>query len=114
MVKKRIYDIIIFNKILTKLYEQEINYPINISYMLYKLKNELDEIENFIFLRWENLFGENFNIENFTDNEMLLYNTTLDIEIDVDLFNLSLNDITNNDKVKITIQEIQIIDNFLK
>ncbi len=114
MVKRKIYDIMLFNNILAKLYEQQVNYPINISYKLYKLKNELDEIDNFMFLRWESLFGENFDTENFTEDEILLYNSTLNVEIEVDLFKLSLNDIIDNDKVEITMQEIQVIDNFLR
>ena len=30
------------------------------------------EIDNFMFLRWESLFGENFDTENFTEDEILL------------------------------------------
>src|SRR5574344_201812 len=93
MITRRIYDVMTCNNVLTKLAEQQINFSINIAYKLHKLKNELDEIEQLIFQRWELLFGENFNVDTFTQEEITAYNLTLEAEVNIDIYDLKIDDI---------------------
>lgn len=114
MKQKNIYEIIKCNNIIYKLIEQQINYPVNIAYKLCKLKKELDEIELLMDERWILLFGKDYNIEDFTEDEIILYNTTLSAIMDIDTFQLSIEEITNNSNVKLTISEIEYMTDFLK
>ena len=114
MITRRIYDVMTCNNVLTKLVEQQINFSINIAYKLHKLKNELDEIEQLIFQRWELLFGENFNADAFTQEEITAYNLTLEAEVNIDIYDLKIDDIISNKQVKLTIDEVGIIDKFLE
>ena len=114
MITRRIYDVMTCNNVLTKLVEQQINFSINIAYKLHKLKNELDEIEQLIFQRWELLFGENFDADTFTQEEITAYNLTLEAEVNIDIYDLKIDDIISNKQVKLTIDEVGIIDKFLE
>ena len=114
MITRRIYDVMTCNNVLTKLVEQQINFSINIAYKLHKLKNELDEIEQLIFQRWELLFGENFDTDTFTQEEITAYNLTLEAEVNIDIYDLKIDDIISNKQVKLTIDEVGIIDKFLE
>ena len=113
MAQRSIYDIMLMNTILYKLYSQQINYNINIAYKIFKLKTELDEIEHLMIERWKILFGENYKIESFNEDEILLYNTTLQVQVDIDLYDLTINDITNSNQVKLPINDISTIVSFL-
>ena len=113
-ITRKIYDVMTCNNVLTKLVEQQIDFSINIAYKLHKLKNELDEIEQMIFQRWELLFGENFDADTFTQEEITAYNLTLEAEVNIDIYDLKIDDIISNKQVKLTINEIGIIDKFLE
>lgn len=113
MVKRSVYEIMLMNTVLYKLYEQQINYAVNIGYKIYKLKNELDEIEHFMIERWKMLFGENYNVEAFTEEEVVLYNTSLQVQIDINIYNLTVEEITNNNQVNLTLNNIETVVSFL-
>lgn len=111
---KTIFEILKFNTILHKLIKQQISFPINISYKLFKLKEELNEIESLIFERWDILFGENYDINELNDEQITLYNVTLQSEIEIDFFGLKKEDIISNTEAKLTIQDIEIVNIFFK
>lgn len=113
MKQKSIYEIIKCNNVIYKLIEQQINYTVNIAYKLYRLKKELDEIELLMNERWVLLFGENYNTEDFTEEEIVLYNTTLSAIMDIDTFHLSIEEITENENVRLTISDIEFLADFL-
>lgn len=102
------------NNVIYKLLEQQISYPINVAYKIYKLKKELDEIEQLMYDRWNILFGSDYDITTFTEEEITLYNTTLQAQLDVDLFELSINQVTHNNTVELTISEMETLYNFLE
>lgn len=114
MKSRSIYNIMLCNNVIYKLIQQQINYTVNIAYKIFKLKKELDEIEQLMLERWECIFGKEYDINQFTDEEIKTYNMTLNVEIDVDCYDLTIEDIVNNDKVSLSIEDIEIIDNFLK
>ena len=114
MKQRSVYDIIKSNNVIYKLIEQQINYTVNVAYKLYKLKKELDEIELLMNERWVTLFGEDYNTDNFTQEEVILYNATLMAVMDIDTFQLSIEEVVGNDEIKLSLNEVEIIDNFLK
>lgn len=111
---KKLFDVLRFNTVLFKLIDQQVCFPLNIAYKLFKLKKELTEIEELMFDRWEVLFGKDYNIENFSEEQIQLYNITLQTEINIDLFDLNKEDIFNNEKASLSIQDIEIINIFFK
>lgn len=113
MVEKSIYDIMLCNNIIYKLFEQQINYPVNIAYKLYKLKKDFDEIETLMIDRWKILFGEDYNVEEFNDEQITLYNATLTTKVGIDIHGLTISEITDNDKVTLSISDVEYLDKFL-
>ena len=51
---------------------------------------------------------------NFTQEEVILYNATLMAVMDIDTFQLSIEEVVGNDEIKLSLNEVEIIDNFLK
>ena len=113
MVKRSIYQIMLANTVIHNLFNQQINYPINIAYNILKLKKELDEIEELMLERWNILFGKNYNVEKFTEDEIILYNTTLETLVDIDIYGLTVNDLTNNSTVHLSLSDLENIILFL-
>lgn len=111
---KNVYEIIKCNTVLHKLFEQQVLLPLNNAYKIYKLKEELTEIENLMFERWNILFGENYNIAEFDEEQIYLYNTTLQTEVEISIPNISLEEIVNNDKAKLSLQDIETLSLFFK
>ena len=78
-----------------------------------KLKKELDEIEELMLERWNILFGKDYNVEKFTEDEIILYNTTLETLVDIDIYGLTVNDLTNNSTVHLSLSDLENIILFL-
>ena len=114
MVKKTVYDIMLCNNIIYKLIEQQIEYKIQTAYKLYQIKKDLDEIELLMVQRWEQMFGSDYNVQDFTEDQLKVYNITLMAEVEIDTRGLILNDLISNDKVSLTLSEIEHLDKFLK
>lgn len=111
---KSIFEILKFNTVLHKLYEQRIDFTINIAYKIHKLIEELNEIETLIFERWEILFGQDYDINNFNEEQIELYNLTLKSEIEINFYGLKPEDIFENKKAMLSIQDIEVINDFFK
>lgn len=114
LVVKNIYDVIKCNTVLHKLYEQQILFTINVAHKIYKLKEELSEIENLMFERWNILFGEDYDITKFDEDQIKIYNATLQTEVEIDLYNITSEDILNNEDAKLSLQDIETINLFFK
>lgn len=114
MKKRTIYQIMLTNTIIHKLYEDQINFEINVAYKLYKLKKEFDEIEELMFDRWRILFGDSYDIKEFNEDEILLYNSTLQVEIETDLYELTIDEIIKNNKTNLSISDIEHLVEFLE
>lgn len=114
MKEKSIYEIILCNNIIYKLFKQQIHYTVNIAYKILKLKKTLDEIETLMRDRWSILFGKDYDTEKFSKDEIIVYNTTLSATVNIDTYGLTINDITNNDKVTLSLNDVEFMDEFLK
>lgn len=103
-----IYKIIKANRSLEELISQQTLYNINIAYKIYKIKKELDEIENYTFSRL-NIICPNINIENMNENEIILYNTILNSTISIDIPILTKDELLSNNEIKLTVEDIENI-----
>lgn len=112
-IVKNVYDIIKCNTVLYKLYEQQILFPLNVAHKIYKLKEELGEIENLMFERWNILFGENYEIANFDDEQIQIYNATLQTEVEIGVPDISLEEIVKSE-AKLTLQDFETLNLFFK
>ena len=108
----KIYKILKINIVLERLIEQDCKYEINTSYKLYKLKKEINNIENYIFDRFYKLFNGK-ELEQLSNNERIIYNTILDSTIEINIPNISVEDILKNKEIKMSVQEIEIIEQLL-
>lgn len=113
MNTKTIYEIFKCNTIIYKLIEQQITYPINTAYKLLRLRQQFDEIESLMRDRWIILFGENYNENDFSETQIAVYNATLQATVEIDTFHLKIEDVINNGIIKLTIEEVEILSNFL-
>lgn len=111
--EKSVYQAMLCNNVLFKLYRQKLEFPIGLSYKIYKLRKQLDELEMMMDERWEALFGKDFCTGNFTDEQIALYNSTLQALVEIDTFGLSVDEIASNENAKLSIQDIEILGNFL-
>lgn len=103
------------NDAVDTLFEQNMKYQINVGYRLYQLKNELNDITNYVVNRVIEVIPKikEENVE-LSENEQLLYQTILSSPIDIDTFGLTRAEIylTNEsvtlDKPSV---ELQLIEN---
>lgn len=113
MTNKTIFEIFKCNTIIYKLIEQQITYPINVAYKILRLKKQFDEIETLMRERWILLFGNDYDETNFNEEQISVYNTTLQTTIDIDLFQLKIEEVINNEIIKLTIDEVDFLNDFL-
>lgn len=114
MKKLTVGEVMMLNNIIYKLIEQQIHYPINISYKLYKLKQIFDDIESVMMTRWTLLLGEDYDMNNLSDEQYAIYMATISADIEVDLMGLTVDDLADNDKVVITITDMERLSQILK
>ena len=102
-------DVFELNRVLHILFEQELKYDIKTAYKLYKLINELDDIERFFFERIQSL-TVNGNSENDNTIKMsLLMSKVMVSEISLTLDEL----MSSDDVVNISSNDIIILDKIL-
>ena len=103
----QIYQVIKVNRSLEVLINQHILYNINIAYKILKLKKELDEIETYVFERF-NTLCPNANLNKLNETETILYNSILTSPIEVNV-TIKQEDILSSNVIKISIEDIDNI-----
>lgn len=103
-----IYKLIIVNKALDKLIEQDLNYPINIAYKLSKSKIEIDKAVEYIMERINIVCGDNIDFTNLPNNRVLraIFSQT----VDVDLPDLTIDEIISNENVKLSVTDVERLE----
>jgi hypothetical protein len=105
-----IYQIIKANRSLETLISQQNLYNINIAYKLYKTKKELDEIENYAFERLS-LICPNIDLNNPNEDELLVHNTIINSQIELNIPTLTEEELLSNNEIKLSIEDIENILN---
>lgn len=103
-----IYEVFKINRVLEKLVNQQLEYPINIGYKLSKFKQNLDEIEAYAFERFMLIFPQ-ADISNLNENESSVYEAILTSNVEIDNCNLSEEQLFMNNTAKLTIEEVTIM-----
>ena len=101
------------NKVIFKLIQQQTKFPISIGLKLYKIAKIFDEIEEYVFNIMDMTF-ENFNIMEMTDEQKILFDKIMSEEIEVEIDKVPLSCFENNEKVMLTIDEIDKLSIILK
>lgn len=97
------------NQIINNIISQELSLSANTAYHFFLLNKTLNNIEDFVFKRMEKIFGENFDITKFNNEEKIVYNTILNSVINVELLNVHVDEFLNTE-LKLKIDDF----NFLK
>lgn len=105
-MKIHVYKILKVNRTIETLLEQHISYPINVGYKIFQLKKELDNIEKYIIERLS-MLCPNFFTNDMTEEEKIIYETILSSEIELNNINITIEEITNNNEVKTTLEDIE-------
>lgn len=110
----KVYEIINANIAMEKLINQQDKYNIATAYKIYKLKKNLDEIENFIMDRLVMILGENYDLNNLNENEKIIYQSLMMSDIDFDNCDLTMKEITNSDSITVTVNDIEKISKIVE
>lgn len=105
-----IYQVIKSNRSLDVLISQQGLYNINIAYKLYKVKKELDDIENYAFERLSSICP-NIDLNNLSDNELLIYNNIINSQIELNIPILTEDELLSSDEIKLSVEDIDNILN---
>lgn len=106
----KINDCFKLKKVIEKLILQQIELPVNISYDLYNLYKELDNIERFFFERLGIVFNASYiDFNKLTDNQTIIVNTILESKVKIDTNVNIFKWLVKNENVKLAIDDVGII-----
>lgn len=106
MVKKiKIIEALRLNETIQKLMNAQIAFPMNVSFELFKIHKKLNQVEEFLFCRIKNIFGEDFKIMSMTNEQKCIYNDIMNEEIEIDINPLEKEDFETIKNVNITIED---------
>lgn len=105
MEKIRIQEVLECNKVLFKIMEQRTTFPISVGLKLNKIMKMFDEVEEYVFTLMDMTF-QNINWENLTKEEITFYNKVVSEEIELDFDKISKEVFENNDKLMLTLEDI--------
>ena len=98
-----IYSLMMISSSLDRLYEQNMNYPINTAYRLMKAKKSVDEAVTYIMERITLICGNDVDLTASNVNGIMMQKISIDVpEIDI-------NDIVSADNVTISLPDVENI-----
>lgn len=106
MEKLQIQQVVECNKVLFKLAQQQRLFPFSIGYKLFHIRKLFDEVEDYVFTVMDNTF-DNFNIEDMSEEEKRFMNAIMSSEIELDYERISIKEFKDNDKVMLSMQDIE-------
>ena len=105
MEKFQIGQIFDCNRVIFKIIEQQLKFPIYIGIKLYGLSKKFDEVEEYVFKVMETAFGE-FDFMSMTKEQEILFNKLLNEEIELEIEKIPSKYFENNENVTLTVEEI--------
>lgn len=106
MEKLQVSQVLECNKTLYKMIEQRNTFPISVGLKLNKIIKEFDEVEEYVFNMMDMTF-QNFDWEKMTTEQLLFYNKLISEQIELDYKRISSEVFENNDKLMLSIDEIE-------
>lgn len=110
----KIKDAFKLNSVIYKIIKQQVNISASNAFSLYKLHKNLNEIENFVFERISLIYGDNFDFYNMSDEQKVVYDAVMNSDITLDVPNINVDELTNNDKLQMKIEDFEILDFIFK
>ena len=106
-VNGEVYRFIEANRSLDKICSQDNEYPIRSAYKLIKAKKELDDAIEYVMQRFSNVCGEAVDFENLNNEQNVILNSILSQEIEIELPELTIEEVTDNNKVRVTSSDME-------
>lgn len=100
----KLYEIINLEEGIDELIKHELSFPFKISLSIMKNKIKCSEITDLFFKRMIKIFNDHNKLYDSSlrsTEETLIYNESLNSIIEIDIIQLSVNDITMDDNVKV-------------
>lgn len=93
---------------LNELYDQDIKFPINVGFKLTQIRRELSEINSYISSRLvlaiPNVVEDT---KSMTNEQIILYNSILDSQIDIETHDIKADDILLNNEVNVNMKVVE-------
>lgn len=105
MTKMLVSDVFECNKVLDKIMKQRTLLPISVGLKINKIMKEFDEVEEYVLKTMDVAFGE-IDWTRITKEQMQFYNTVLSQEIEIDFEKIPREIFENNDKVMLSIEDV--------
>ena len=105
MERLQVFDVLECNKTLYKMIEQKNTFPISIGLKLNKIIKEFDEVEEYVFNMMDMTF-QDFDWSKMTKEQLMFYKNLISEEIELEYNKIPTSFFENNDKLMLTIEDI--------
>ncbi len=108
MERLQVFEVLECNKTLYKMIEQRNTFPISVGLKLNKIIREFDEVEEYVFSMMDMTF-QDFDWEKMTNEQLIFYNKLILEEIELEFDKIPTSFFENNDKLMLTIEDINTL-----
>lgn len=106
----KVYELYRISDSLNKLLSQDIEYPVKIAYKLYKMNEDINDRTRYVYERLSNIIdSDNMSKNCLSESERIVYDATMNSEIELTPFDFDEKLIFNNDKVKLTVEDVSLL-----
>lgn len=99
--------------VIEKMIKQQSSLSINTAYKLYKLYQEIDDVEKFVFERMSMIFGKDIDFTSMDDKQKTVYAAIMDTPIKIVSPSIDMSEFTDNKHLQLAIPDVVILDKFL-
>ena len=109
-VKVKISDSFKLETVLDELYRQDVKFPLPVGLKLYRIKTEISDLNSYVSTRLVKLMPNlEKNTNELSNDEIALYNSIVNSEVDIDNYGLTEEDINSCQDVHSNIENIGIL-----
>lgn len=105
-MKIQVQQVVECNKVLYKMLEQRITFPISVGIKLKKIMKMFDEVEEYVFETMDMAFGT-IDWQQMTEEQITFYTNLVTEEIELDYDKIPISVFENNNDLKLTLEEIE-------
>lgn len=109
----KISDTFKLGMVIEKMIKQQSSLSINTAYKLYKLYQEIDDVEKFVFERMSMIFGKDIDFTSMDDKQKTVYAAIMDSPIKIVSPSIDMSEFTDNKHLQLAIPDVVILDKFL-
>lgn len=108
--KNKIEEIFRCNRSLYKiLYEQQKPINMSLGFSLFKIIGEFDKVEEYVFSIMENVFGNDIDYNNLTEDQRKVYMSLMLTDINVNYEKISREEFLKGEEIIINMEDIENI-----